>query len=110
MKTIRNLFHRAVLAILAVLPGRSAVAHTPETDEDNRIRQKDDRLDVAVRKTRMWASVFPNLTSEQRADPNIHAIMPWAGRGNFHKMAELTKEQWDPITIKNKAEARRATP
>jgi hypothetical protein len=103
---IKRFFRNAMLRVASILPDNFRSSVPEKESEDNHVKHKDDRLDVAVKKTRLWVSLFPRLTAAQRADPDVHAVMPWQARGNLDKMAKLTEDQWDPNVIKSKADAK----
>ena len=107
MKRLRAMYRRLVLAVMAVLPGRT-VPQAKAADPDDQVRQRDERLAVATRKTRMWTGLFPGLTEAQRRDPTVLAVLPWNGRGQAAQMAKLTEDQWNPAVIQAKKQGDRA--
>ena len=102
MNALKLIFRRIVLAFTAILPGHAAPKLLePEKDPTG---EKAVPGDEAVRRARMWNSMFPALTEAQRADPEIQKLMPWNApkrelgtRSRYAaKMAELTEDRWKP--------------
>jgi len=115
-RTIKEFFRKAVLGAAAVAP----VQTPPKLQEvaDDHLTEVDPRPEKAIKRRRLWGSVFASLTPEQQRDPEVQKLMPWnynrhdaEGRleqrtnqgepSKLAEMAKLTEGQWMPKTEEN---------